>query len=313
MTVDVIVNLKARRLAVDTPLRRALLAVATRGAARVHLTNTLEELGIAVRAIATRGTDAVVLAGGDGTHMAGVSALTDAFAGAPPAIGLAPCGTVCTVARNLGARGSATATAERLILGACAGSARVRQQPSLLVRDESGEARVGFIFGGALVARFFEVYCQLPRQGLLAAARVAGRAFAGSLVGSRFARSLLDPTPCEISIDGVPHASRAWSLVVASVVRDVGLHMIVTYRAGEHPHRFHVVASGLPPRALGPQMPRVMTARPLRGEPRIDTQARALGLRFETGRGSYVLDGDVFRAREVHVGVGPELRVLSLR
>ena len=311
MNIDVIVNLNARRLAADTPLRETLLAAAAQGAARIHPTSTLEELEIAARVIAARGTDGVVLAGGDGTHMAGVSALSRAFSGVLPAVGLAPCGTVGTVARNLGMRGSAKACTERLVRAACAGSASRVRQPSLHVRDEQGGDRIAFIFGAGLVARFFDVYDRLPRQGLVAAARIAGRVFVGSFMGSKFARAVLDPTECVISVDGTPHASESWSLVLASVMKDVGLHMLATYRAGEMADRFHVVASGLSPRALGPQMPRVLTGRPLRGDPRIDAQARSLDLRFGAVDGAYVLDGDVFRARDVRVAVGPELCVLT--
>ena len=136
--------------------------------------------------------------------------------------------------------------------------------------------------------------------------------FAGSLAGSPFARSVLDPTRCSLRVDGEPHAAQQWSLVLASVVRDVGLHLLVSYRAGEAVDRFHVVASGLPPRALGKQLPRVLAGRPLTGEPRVDTLARSLSVSFEGETGGYVLDGDVFGARAVHLDAGPVLSLLRL-
>ena len=310
MTVDVIVNRNAQRLATDSALRRTLLAAAARGGARVHETQTIDQLERVAGEIATRGTEAVVLAGGDGSHMAGVGALSRVFSGALPPTGLAPCGTVCTVARNLGARGAARAWTERLVLAACTGAGHVERKATLRVSDDTGQERVGFIFGAGLVARFFDVYDASPTHGRATAARIAARVFAGSFVGSSFSRRILEPARCALAIDGILHAGREWSLVLASVVRDVGLHLLVTYRAGEAPDRFHVVASGLPPHALGRQMPRVLAGLPLRGEPRVDALARSLSLRFAAPPGPYVLDGDVFGAREIRVEAGPELPLL---
>src|SRR5215472_16871175 len=104
MTVDIVVNTNASRLGSDTPERRALLEAAegTGGGARVHQTRDLTELDWVARNLASRGTDGVVLAGGDGSHMAGVTALCRAFGDVLPPIALAPCGNVCTVARNFG-------------------------------------------------------------------------------------------------------------------------------------------------------------------------------------------------------------------
>jgi diacylglycerol kinase (ATP) len=310
MTIDVILNANARRLAPGNALRRSLAATAARSGAHVHETRSLLELERVAREIAERGTDGVVFAGGDGSHMAGVTALSHAFGRALPPVALAPCGTVCTIARNFGIRGTVRAWTERLVTAACTGSGRIEHKPTLAVADDAGGDRVGFIFGAGLVARFFEVYDASPRRGLAAAARIAARAFAGSFVGSPFARRILDPARCTLSVDDSVHAAHEWSLVLASVLRNVGLHLMATYRAGEVADRFHVVASGQPPRSLGPQMPRVLAGRPLRGEPRVDALARSLRLRFEEPGGAYVLDGDIVCASEVRVEQGPVIRLM---
>jgi diacylglycerol kinase (ATP) len=313
MNVDILLNLNVRRLESDTALRRTVLgaSAAATPPPRVHQTRTLEELDCTAREIAMRGTDGVVLAGGDGSHMAGVTALSRAFGDVLPPVGIAPCGTVCTVARNFGSKGTARQWTERLVHAACSGAFSLKEKSTLRVRDDNGGQRVGFIFGAGLVASFFDQYYGSSRRGLGAAAIIASRVYAGSLVGSRLAKGVLSPMGCTLCVDDTPHAMRRWSLVLASVVRDVGLHFIVTYRAGERTDRFHVVASGLPPRALGPQVVRVLAGRPLGGEPRIDTLARSLRVRFDEERGSaYVLDGDVFRAGEACVECGPRLPLL---
>ncbi len=311
MTADLVVNATARHLRDGSALREALVRAAAAAGARVHETRSLAELDDVARAIASRGTRAVVLAGGDGSHMAGASALARAFAGAPPPVALAPGGTVNTVARNLGMRGPTRAWAERVVVEACRAAPRTTEQPTLRVRDDAGGDRVGFIFGAGLVAAFFDEYYAGGGQGLLPAAGIAARVFAGSLVGSSLAARVLAPVACMLEVDGARRDGAAWSLVLASVLRDVGLHVRATYRAGEDPERFHVVASGLPPRGLALQFPRVLSGRAMAGEGRVDALARSLRVAFDAG-GAYVLDGDVMRAREVGIDVGPVLRVVSM-
>ncbi len=310
---DVVVNRNASRLADVGGLRRAIVDAADQGHAHVHETRSMEDLEAAARTIAARGTAGVVLAGGDGSCMAGITALARAFEGRPlPPIAFAPGGTVCTVARNFGLRGRAAPSAERLVRAVCSGTARTVRRPTLRVLDDGGGDRVGFIFGAGLVLRFFDAYYGGPKQGLVPAATLVARIFAGSLTGAPFARHVLGPTRCCLRVDGEAHPAREWSLVLASVVRDVGLHMLVPYRAGEEHDRFHVVASGLSARALGAQLPRAVTGRPLLGEPRLDALARSLRVGFEEGEGGgYVLDGDVFRARAAKVEAGPVLSVLT--
>jgi hypothetical protein len=64
------------------------------------------------------------------------------------------------------------------------------------------------------------------------------------------------------------------------------------------------------PGALGPQMPRVLSGRPLRGEPRVDALAASLRIDFDQEDGGYVLDGDVLRCRWASVQPGPALSLL---
>jgi diacylglycerol kinase (ATP) len=309
VNVDLIVNCQARRLGAGSALREVLARAAASSGARVHETHSLEELERVAREVAARGTDAVVLAGGDGSHMGGLSALARAFGGALPPVALAPGGTVGTVARNLGMHGRARGWAEGVVRAAGSGGGRLEEHATLRVTDDAGGDRVGFIFGAGLVARFFDEYYGGRGQGLLPAAAIAARAFAGSIVGSAFARRVLAPAACTLEVDGEAQGARAWSLVLASVVPDVGLHVRATYRARERRGAFHAVASGLPPRGLAFEVPRVLTGRAMRGEPRVDALATSLRVVFDEPA-SYVLDGDLMRARAVRVEPGPLLRLI---
>jgi diacylglycerol kinase (ATP) len=239
--------------------------------------------------------------------MAGVSALTRAFGDAPlPPVAFAPAGTVGTIARNVDKH---RRSPETVIRDVCGGAGHAIAWPTLRVEDAAARTHIGFIFGCGLVQRFFEVYDVSPR-GVGAAAGIAARAFFGSFVGSKFARQVLDPVACTATIDGNLQPASSYSLVVASVVRDVGLGLRVTYRAAEQHERFHVVASGVAPKELGFQMVRVLAGRPLVGEPHIDTLAGSLRVDFTHEGGAYVLDGELIRAQWASVVAGPVLRLL---
>lgn len=311
MGAFVIVNRRARHLAQEGAVLTAIRDAA-RGRATVHETWSLPELDSVARDIATQGARAVVLAGGDGAYMAGVTALERAFGDALPSIALAPGGTVSTVARNWGFRGAMATYAGSLVRAVADGSACATRVPTLRVRDASGAGRVGFIFGAGLVASFFEAYYAGNTLGTAAAARIVARIFAGALVGLGSARRILTPVAATVAVNGAACPPRAWSLITASVVEDLGLHMRLNYRAGEDPNRFHVVASPLGSRALGAQLPLVLAGRRLVGRDHVDALARTLDVGFPN-EGAYVLDGELLRSSRVTIVGGPQLSLLRAR
>lgn len=328
VSIAIILNRRARRLAEGGTGSRGLIDAlrARRPGVRVIETRSISELDAAAEELARDVPDAVVLAGGDGSYMAGVTALARAFTAAGrgedtlPAIGLAPGGTVSTVARNWGFLGGgllsggerdAARYVSRLLDAAAAGRAVTTTRPTLRAADDR-TTRIGFIFGAGLVSRFFEVYDEEGSRGYRGAASIVARIFAGSFAGGALARRVLTPVPCTIVVDGTPAPFDAASLVCASVVPNLGIGMRLLYRAGEAQDRFHVVATPLGPALLGPQMPLVLAGRPLIGERRVDALARDLELGFPEGGDAYVLDGELLRAERVHVRAGPPLRILSV-
>jgi diacylglycerol kinase family enzyme len=313
MRFDVVVNATAHLHRQRPGLAAHMRAVAA-GRAEIHETADLGELDALAGRLAARGTDAVILSGGDGSFMAGATALARAFGdGALPRLGLLPGGTVATVARNWGMRGDPAELLARLLDAGDAAAHTERQTLRVTARGASGEAhmRVGFIFGTGLVASFFELYNAAGARGSASAARLVARIFVESFYGGPVARRVLDPMPCTIEVDGAPLGPRAWSLVCASVVRDLGIHMRVTYRAGEDPDRLHLVASPLSPAALGPRAPLVLLGRRIGGEGHHDGLVRSFTVDFGGRGGAYVLDGDLLRAASVEVAPGPRVRVLD--
>lgn len=313
MRFDVIANTNARAFRQNATLLADVRQIAE-GKAHVHVTHHVDELGGICKAIAERGTDMVVLCGGDGSFMAGVTALSRAYASRElPRFALIPGGTVATIARNFGVKGAPGPLLERLFsrphdfTATRSGTLRVRQT----LGGETIE-RIGFIFGTGLVARFFELYYRDGGRGYTGAARLTARIFVDSFYGGSYARQVLTPMPCSIESEGKPLGGDRWSLVCAAVVRDLGIGMKVNYRSGEDLERVHLVASQLPPHLLGPRCPLVLMGKPIGGKGHVDDLFPSFVLRFSP-EGPYVLDGDILRASEVTVRAGPVITVMAMK
>jgi hypothetical protein len=302
-----VVNRNAGGFRRDPRLEQRLRgAVSARG--RVYATTTEHELEHAVREAVAHGATPIVFCGGDGTYLAGVTALARAAGEGPlPAVGLVRAGTVSIVAKNWNAQRDVVRAVRAIAENP--EQLRVTSRPTLSIESD-GVTRVGFTFGTGLVANFFEMYDQASPSGLGAAFRITLRTFFDSFVGGPYAEKILGALPCRITVDGHRLAPGAWSLVLCSVLRDVGLHMLVTYRAGEDHGRPHLVASPLPPRLLGPQWPLVALGRPLIGAGNFDGLVRSFQVDFPE-RGPFVLDGDTFHAKTVRVSAGPNIVVVT--
>ncbi|NUP06471.1 MAG: hypothetical protein HOW73_10470 [Polyangiaceae bacterium] len=328
MRVHIVANLTARGLA-QKPSRVMRLHETARGRAVVHETSDVASVPSVIENVVSAGVDLLILAGGDGTFMSGVSAVHAAVgSGKWPRVGLLPLGTVGTIARNFGERGEPMALLDRWLSAPDVVYALPRSTLRVTAELDDGarEERIGFIVGTGLVARFFEVYEEGGAGGIPLAGKIVARVFAESFTSGPLAKRILTPMPCELWVDGARMPSTGLSLLCASVVRDLGLGMKVCYRAGEEPDRLHLVASSLPPQRLGPRAPYVIMGRSIGGPGHVDRLVRSFEVRFprpiafstaEAARtpasGPYVLDGDMFRARSITVTAGPIVPIIGPR
>lgn len=312
----VLVNRNARGLRAADALKAELAHVSDAMWVETH---TLRDLAAATSELPSAGIEWVIFAGGDGSVMAGLSAVVRAYEGAGrplPRFAIVPAGTVSTIAKNLELPRRGVSHARRLVTGALAGRARTILHSTLRVRDASGGQRIGFIFGTGLVAQFFDLYDALPDPNAASAAKLVARLFVGAFAGSSMARRVLTPLPIRLDVEGESLPHTRYSLVVASTLKDVGLHLRPTFRAGEHPDRVHVVASTRDAMNLALQLPGVLAGTPLRGSGHVDQMAKSFRVQFASAQiRSYVLDGDRIDAGPhggdawVEVEAGPRIEI----
>ena len=299
--IDLIINRRARKYQRDDSLMDRICDAAA-GRCRIWTTSSLAELDQVASELAQSNSHLVVFCGGDGSLMAGVTALKRHFDELPPLAPI-PGGTVCTVGRNWGISGDPARCLQRLLER----PRRLVARPTLAVQDDT-ELRIGFIFGSGLVARFFQLYYERGAPGYSGSAKMVGRIFVESFVGGSLARRVLEPLPCTLAVDGHELPPRAWSLICSSVVANLGLHMLVTHRAAEQPQRPHLVATPLAPQRLGPRLPLVLAGRPLGGSDSFDDLTSNFSLQFPD-EGPYVLDGELLTTKRVEVCAGPVIEV----
>ncbi len=329
MRVAAIVNRNAKRTR-DPALVPTLEQAAQQAGVRAAIvpTTSIEELSLALREQRDQGCDALTMCGGDGSLAALIAAAVPIFPSLPPII-LLPAGTMNTVARNLGVRGSIPALWSRALrnLAQAADSPRLPTAPvdvmRVTVRDERPlldtepdlsatpieRTRYGFIFGAAMGARYLAAYDSRP--GPAWATWLALRTLGSSLIpgGGPFARWLFSPAQTELSIDGTTLDEHAFRIVLCATVPDVGLGFRVPWQAGRVPGCFHVVASGIPITRNALQLPRMLRGQPLVGSPHVDRLAQTATLAFDRPQ-QLTLDGEVFSGSHIELAVGPTLQIL---
>lgn len=308
--IALVVNPHARMHVREGALLERMRAVAW-GRASVHVTEGLPELRDLAARLAEAGTAHVLLSGGDGSLMAGVTALSEAYGDDRlPTITPIPGGTAGTVARNWRIVGRPESWVRR----ALERPLKIVHKPSLDVRfwplaaGIEAERRVGFIFGTGLVASFFRLYYEAGAPGYAGAAKLVAQIFLGSFVGGELARRVLEPLPCQLEVDGRRADPEAWSLICAAVVKNLGIHMMVTHRGGDDFDRPHLVATPLPPQRLGPRAPLVLAGRPIGGPDDVDALVGRFAVSFAK-EGPFVVDGELLGARRVEVSAGPRIRL----
>ncbi len=302
--IGVILNPNALGVRRRPGLRQRLERIlATQGV--VVETRTPSELAAAAQHFSQSGARVVATCGGDGTNLSTITEVVRAYgADQLPTFAILRGGTVNTIAENLKIDGTPENILARLVARAQEGEIPSRGQDLLQVNG-----MYGFLFAAAMGARFLEAYYGGPMPGPAWAGLLAARTIASSLVTGKFARWLFSAVDLELEVDGRPvPAVRAPRLLLASTVPDVGIGMKVTWQAGKQPGRFNLIASNLSTVAMGLQFHRVVTGQPLKGSPHYDVLATSARIRFAEPQ-TFTLDGELFREREVTIGMGPRLWV----
>jgi diacylglycerol kinase family enzyme len=264
------------------------------------------EISDAMQAFRSRGVDVLGVVGGDGSNLYTLTAATRVFNGDLPPVALLRGGSVNTVGRALGLRGSPEALLRRLLEAHGNG----RPLRTVAVETMSVNGYVGFVFGGALVGKFYDRFYRGKGKGLLDAGWMVVRTVFAAFSNNALAREIFSPVAATVVVDGEEVPFCDFTLMLASTI-DSHLGIKVTYRAREEPGRFHVVLSGEPNGSLARQFHKTFLGRPLVGRNHVDRLATRIEVRFDQPS-KYIIDGDLYEGDHVVVLPGPRLNLVPL-
>lgn len=260
----------------------------------------LDETAIAFR---ERGIDILCINGGDGTLHQVLSSMARVYGDAPlPRVAILRGGTMNTIAKGMGIYGTPGDLLDYVVERYHADAPMATTRRWLLRVDGR---HCGFLFGTGVMARYLEAYYAGSEPTPLKAGWVLARAVGSALVGGPFARSLMEPEPLEVSVDGQVWPKEAYVSVGAGTANDVGLGFRPFQAALTHPGRLAAVGIACGPYALVRALGRYWLGRPANDPGIVEDVAERLVIR---GRGpvKYMLDGDFYvGGEELVLEVGP--------
>jgi diacylglycerol kinase family enzyme len=301
----VLINANARGARGDPGLVDRLRRLV--GSDCVQATASADAVVPAFTALASRGIEALVLVGGDGTLPGTLTPLlTHCDAASLPAIVPTRGGTVNTVAGSLGARGTPEDTVAALLRGDLA------EQRRAVVRvvADGRDPIFGFVFANGVGVRFLELYYQ-SAMGARGAFSVVSRISASALVGGRLARRVFAPFAAELVVDGERIGQRHFTVIAAGAVRHIGLGFAPFHTAGSDPARIHLATTAASAARIALELPALRAG--ARSRSISHWSCRHSELAFGEPL-AWSLDAELFPpARRIAVGAGPALRFLCPR
>lgn len=290
MKLVVVANAQARLLRRRPQVVRALEDHLSGGQALV-VTQDLDELEALIAGWVGSAPDVVGIVGGDGSVGRTVCALRRHLGEGHPPIALLHGGTMNTISRSMGERGSPARRLRALVKACQVGVLETTRRGVLRVDGQ----RHGFLWGMGYIGRFIQRYNASGPGGPFAAAWTLARMVGAAFTGSELGRAFYRPLGCAIEVDGVPWPTAPWRVVGAGTVDDAGLGFRPFYRCLDDPSRMHVVGHGASGPAFSWELPRVRMALPMQHPLAHDALATHLLVRGAEGE-PYNLDGDVYIA-----------------
>jgi diacylglycerol kinase (ATP) len=240
-----------------------------------------------------RGVDGIALLGGDGTGHHVATAVLQAWADAPPPeLMWLHGGTMNTVSRSMGQRGRPLAQLGSWVDERRGGPSleRTRRWPL-----EVNGRHHGFLFGIGVVPRFIEVYESDGRPTPLHAAWTLLRAAASAFTGGPFAERFFRGVRATVHTDDLRWPDRAWHILTAGAVDEIGLSFRPFPGVLTHPGQMHVFASASPPVAFVRDLIPLRLGQPARSPLAQSEVCRRLQVQADEPL-RYNLDGELYDA-----------------
>nr|HPM79034.1 diacylglycerol kinase family protein [bacterium] len=307
--IVVIFNPHARRNS-KHPGRAAKLSEILGDAGEVIVTEKLDEMAASCAELVRRDVDLIGICGGDGTNHLVLTCLIDLYRRAGrelPPLALLKGGSMNTIRYSLGLQANTVENLVQLVRTWRAGEPWPLQERRVLRVNE----RYGFFYGNGYAVNFLEEYYNSHvASGARRAAEITYKAIGAVATRNEMFHRLARRIEAEIVVDGRPLAFPSLGMTLLGTIEYIGLGFKPLYRAQESPDHFHAVLTGLTPTDILAQIYRFFTGKPMEGEHHFDGLAREVTIRGNVPIG-YTLDGEMYSAPDVHISLGPRLRIIA--
>jgi len=275
----------------------------------VRETASFEEIEQAVLEFRRHNIQILAICGGDGSFFRTLSAMVRVYNGAPlPRFLPLRAGSMNTIARAVGCR---RGTPEE-VLAAVVQDHRQGRPLDIAHHHLIGvnDGNYGFLVGAGLIVNFLRAYYDRPRRGPLAAASLLAGVAVGGIIRSREVGRLFEAPQATVVDDGMALGRRAYQVIFASTVAEIGLGFRLAYRAVAGIRGFHFLAGSLAPLQVLVRLPRVRLGRPLDVEGWHDSLSQRVAVEFaEPTR--YMIDGDILEeVTRLEMRTGPRLAII---
>ena len=269
----------------------------------------LDGLRSVARQFKERDVDIVCINGGDGTAHTALTIFLAEYGSKPlPKIALLRGGTMNTMARNIGLKGSPESILGRVVNAYASDEPLSFTERNLLVVDG---VQAGFLFGNGILSSFLEAYYEGGDASPWKAVKTLARAVGSALIGGSFIKRMLGPVKVRAQVDGRWWEPREYLAVAAGTAADIGLGFRPFFRCLQHPDHMHVLGLACPISEVVKAIPTIRLARPVRRPGIQEAVARRLILESDAPI-PYMIDGDFHvGGQTLNIEVGPRLRLIN--
>lgn len=309
--IGVITNTRSRQNRKDPGLASTLAQILGQDDL-LEVTQSLDDLSLAIDRFQQAGITWLGINGGDGTNHRTLTTLVERWHGELPQIVMLRGGTMNTVSNGFGGSGTPSSILAALVSRRDRGSRFETISRRLLRVDDGQVVHYGFIFGTGTVYNFLEEYYSHGDVTPVTAARTLTQGIASTLVQGPLYRRLTAQAQASVELNNEPWREGAFIGVLAATQPQIGLGFRPFYRADEDPDQFAAIT-------IQGKLLNVVRALPsirLGREPHVPGYSTAVGqsLRLNAdGEQRYMIDGELYQCTGlIEVTCGPKLQIVSL-
>ena len=158
-------------------------------------------------------------------------------------------------------------------------------------------------------------------RGPIKAAKVILKSVSSTILGTNYAKKLVEPVRAKIWIAGRELPSAQYTLIIASSLREAGLGFKPTYFAGKKDGFFHFICGNLSAFSIVKNLQNMWLGKPMKGRELYDEVCNEVKIKPES-EFKCMVDGDVQKPTndfvlwyrctgDVKITVGPILRFIK--